>query len=290
MKNSKLIFQYKINRYIHFFSFNCLVALLISSVNVAQATSPALWVDGGDINDAPYPESQRYTNLKLTLYAKNLPTQSFIQGSLSHPYGDGPFEISHSPRIRNVSVTTSMDRITFSFTMNQTIGESYFDLITARPVTKSAYSLGRPGNTILIQNIRINHENYPFPLRWLECHVKDAEGQNLPVDCYADPILIYTDLEWPVHVQAEGFEDTVTSIDLSAIHGVNLYPPRPYSEYSLSTIFGISTFPLTFDVTLRNGKTYRITPERGTSPLWLRPPSTVLKWEQIETKTTIHDE
>lgn len=251
---------------------------IFSRVSATQSPSAVILADGGYIDQSFVPDPDPFKYLIFELQGKNIPKDTWIRGKITHPYGSGAFDLVSSPVVQDVSVSTFTDTIHFELLINTEIPDQLTRFFFVKPITQSKTSLGRPGNRFM-KNYGYDFQQYPFRIDWIEYVIQDAKGNRIPAECKTDPVLIYSDVESTLNIISQSFPEDIVFFGLSALNGVELYPPLEINRNPFwISIERITEFPLTFSVRLKNGSFFLITKPFAV-PIILEPPSQIREWE-----------
>lgn len=201
-----------------------LIFLIIFGSNYSFSEPTIIIADGGIIGDFISGDADRmWEKVKLTIFIQHIISSSSIRGSVTHPYGDGPFDLSlaGSETIKKASISTFSEHINFEISFSASaVSSQWTPLFTARPIRLSNssefWNLGRSGAFA---------GNYPYPIHWLS--VESYDSQNHPIVLFpkTNPVLREMDVFVPLKVKLEDFDiDTIVSIKISDINHVELFP------------------------------------------------------------------
>lgn len=247
-----------------------------AQICLSQEDPVIVLADGGGFVEEPLaPNSFWY--LALSVWCQNAKGVSFIRGEVTHPYGEGPFEIGLAPSdiVESASISIFPDQIHFKVRITPAIPKELTQIFSATPVTQDEYIFGRPNTKF---------ESYPYRISWLSLEVMDDEGRSVPFSAKTDPVMISWDVGHAAKIYTEGFHAEIVSVGLYSLNGVLCYPtglPK-YKDYyyGLEFLKGISYLPVTLEVVLRDGSRFLFEyPDGLPANPTLRPPSSVRGWE-----------
>lgn len=256
-------------------SIRLLVICIFLSFSVVQAQDIDVIAHGGRIFISPVP----VPDFKVVVSIANGSQISRIRGSVSHPYGDGPFEVvpAAASIVQSASVTPFPDRINFDVQLSNGIYDNVTELFIVRAIADR--------DTVAA---RYPKSSYPYPLQWFFGEAWDWAGQPIEARFQTDPILFLTDLGTRLDILPMGFAANVESITIVQINDVPLYFPFPTEKESpdrfffLGLVKGLSPrdrLPLTFEVVLADGTIYVIRDPHFFDEIRLSPPSEARYWE-----------
>ena len=224
----------------------------------------------------------RYRYLEMTLHVANAYGATAIQGSVAHPYGEGPFEVEIlAPDIvENASISTFADCINLSVGLSSILTSELTHLLSVKPIMESGTRAGRPGFC------EYACETYPYPLNWNYVNVVGDSRMHTRIIAKTDPVTQESDHFWRIDVLTSGFASEVTSVRLCAMNDVpfaflreftSTFPNHFHRSAGVEETMGAS---LGLEIRLEDGSCfrYRVLDYRfGT--IHLQPRSDVAEWE-----------
>ncbi len=105
--NFMICLFYLINRVTNSVMILSLFMLIVfQNICLSHEQIPILLADGGYLNFNLIPDTDPKQELIFALHGKYMVEGMKVGGSVSHPYGEGPFELVYNPIIENASITT----------------------------------------------------------------------------------------------------------------------------------------------------------------------------------------
>ncbi len=255
----------------------CMFFLMSASANAdADTTEPVtVLADGGLYfadNYAPY----RALELKIFCIRPADTSISVIRGEVTHPYGEGPFEVAPTGVIEDFVFSAEGSTVAFELHFGmQPPPDELTTLLVAKPVMPKE----RPNRPVGV---------YPRPVQWETLEVLDTNSEALPFRGHVDPVFTWGDVGWFKYVLPTGFPDKPVSVAIHAVNGVEVYKPSwtlkrsstdPESFYVDSfEETKLWPFTITFEVVLADGSVYLIDVAEFKYHTYLSPPSAIPDW------------
>lgn len=263
--------------------FVCVLLTPISVVSEEQ--DPLIYASPGFVIYDPADIPERTMFARMTIVGRNLKNPAVIRGVITHPYGDGPFDIliENEEFVTEVNASFSDSEIEFEILLTG-MDIDADSLVRFIPVIGNDDTATNP----LLRPGSLPRDEYPHRVHWLMSEAFDQSGNPIDAEYKASSMLNRTDHSTGFHIDFSGFPDEIESVSLVAVGGAPVFPgysidPIVNNTYRESRfIEGIDSYPhlpLTFDIRLVDGTTYTITHPGGPGLLQISPPSGVLDWE-----------